>query len=182
MSDLLEVALAAHGGLERWDGITSIDVAASITGEVFESRDDPERSFDGQVMATPWDDIHVAYFSGEALWAYLTAPFLYTWPGFVTEEITSIQVCGETWRRLKSAISRSHQNPYPRADFALWSGRAAAPPGLHRRYPRRRIRIELCLPLSGSRRDHHPHQATDLWLEGRLPARPGAATDRHRHG
>lgn len=32
MSDLLEVALAAHGGLDRWDGITSIDVAASITG------------------------------------------------------------------------------------------------------------------------------------------------------
>jgi hypothetical protein len=27
MSDLLEVALAAHGGLDRWDGITSIDVA-----------------------------------------------------------------------------------------------------------------------------------------------------------
>jgi hypothetical protein len=32
MSDLLEVALAAHGGLHRWNGITSIDVAASITG------------------------------------------------------------------------------------------------------------------------------------------------------
>ena len=104
MSDLLEVALAAHGGLDRWDGITSIDVAASITGatwfakgkgdvlknvrfevdttrerltmdfvgqdkrsifepsrvviqrgdgEVVESRDDPERSFDGHVIATP---------------------------------------------------------------------------------------------------------------------------------
>jgi hypothetical protein len=73
-------------------------------GEVVESRDDPERSFDGHVIATPWDDIHVAYFSGEAL------------------------------------------------------------------------------RLSGSRRDHHPHQAADLRLEGRLPARPGAATDRHRHG
>ena len=32
MSDLLEVAVAAHGGLDRWNGITSIDVAASITG------------------------------------------------------------------------------------------------------------------------------------------------------
>ena len=60
-------------------------------GEVVESRDDPERSFDGHVIATPWDDIHVAYFSGEALWTYLTTPFLYTWPGFVTEEITSIR-------------------------------------------------------------------------------------------
>ncbi|MDT5256308.1 MAG: hypothetical protein QOD10_1388 [Mycobacterium sp.] len=145
MSDLLEVAVAAHGGLHRWNGITSIDVAASITGatwfvkgkgdalknvrfevdttrerltmdfvgqdkrSIFEpfrvvmrrgdgalidARDDPERSFDGHVFATPWDDIHVAYFSGEALWAYLTTPFLYTWPGFVTEEITSLQVGG----------------------------------------------------------------------------------------
>ena len=152
MSDLLEVAVAAHGGLDRWNGITSIEVAASITGatwfvkgkgdalksirfevdttrerltmdfvgqdkrSIFEpsrvvmqrgdgalidSRDDPERSFDGHVFATPWDDIHVAYFSGEALWAYLTTPFLYTWPGFVTDEITPFRVGGETWQRLK---------------------------------------------------------------------------------
>ncbi|MGA8332178.1 MAG: hypothetical protein WB777_23250 [Mycobacterium sp.] len=32
MSDLLEVAVSAHGGLGRWDSVTSIDVAASITG------------------------------------------------------------------------------------------------------------------------------------------------------
>ena len=152
MSDLLEVAVAAHGGLDRWNGITSIEVAATITGatwfvkgkgdalknvrfevdttrarltmdfvgqdrrSIFEpsrvvmqrgdgvlidSRDDPERSFDGHVFATPWDDIHVAYFSGEALWTYLNTPFLYTWPGFGAEEITPIEVGGETWRRLK---------------------------------------------------------------------------------
>jgi len=70
-------------------------------GTLIDSRDDPERSFDGHVFDTPWDDIHVAYFSGEALWAYLNTPFLYTWTGFGTEEITPIQVDGETWRRLK---------------------------------------------------------------------------------
>jgi hypothetical protein len=32
MSDLLEVAVSAHGGLDRRDSVTSIDVAASITG------------------------------------------------------------------------------------------------------------------------------------------------------
>jgi hypothetical protein len=152
MSDLLEVAVAAHGGLDRWNSVTSIEVAASITGAIWyvkgkgdvlknvrltgdttrelltmdfvgqdkrslfeplrvemqradgsliDSRDDPERSFDGHVFDTPWDDMHVAYFSGEALWAYLNTPFLYTWPGFVTEETTPIQVGGETWRRLK---------------------------------------------------------------------------------
>jgi hypothetical protein len=50
---------------------------------------------------TPWDDVHVAYFVGEALWTYLNTPFLYANEGFVTEEITSIQVESETWRRLK---------------------------------------------------------------------------------
>jgi hypothetical protein len=70
-------------------------------GALTDSRDDPERSFDGHAYDTPWDDIHVAYFSGEALWADLNTPFLYTWRGFVTKEITPIRVGGKTWRRLK---------------------------------------------------------------------------------
>jgi hypothetical protein len=70
-------------------------------GTLIESRDDPEKSFEGQTRESPWDDIHVAYFSGEALWTYLTTPFLYTYEGFKTEEIASIQVGNETWRRLK---------------------------------------------------------------------------------
>jgi hypothetical protein len=152
VSDLLESAVAAHGGLDRWNQVKSITVDASITGalwyvkskgdalkdvrfevdttrqlltmdfvgqdkrSVFEplrvviqrrdgvlidARDDPERSFDGHQLETPWDNIHLAYFSGEALWTYLNTPFLYAWPGFVTEEITPIEVDGETWRRLK---------------------------------------------------------------------------------
>jgi len=32
MSDLLETALAAHGGLDRWDDVKAITVDASITG------------------------------------------------------------------------------------------------------------------------------------------------------
>lgn len=34
------------------------------------------------------------------MWTYLNTPFLYTHDGFNTEEIQSIQVAGETWRRL----------------------------------------------------------------------------------
>jgi hypothetical protein len=70
-------------------------------GTLIESRDDPESSFAGQLRETPWDDFHVAYFQGEALWTYLNTPFLYTHEGFVTEEISPIQVENETWRRLK---------------------------------------------------------------------------------
>jgi hypothetical protein len=152
MSELLDVAVKAHGGLERWNKVSAIRVAASITGAIWfvkskgdvlknivmtaetkaerlvmdfpgqdkrsifepqhivlekldgtliEARDNPERSFEGHQRETPWDDIHVAYFGGEALWTYLNTPFLYTQEGFSTEEIASIHVDGETWRRLK---------------------------------------------------------------------------------
>jgi len=152
MTELLELAVKAHGGLERWKQVKAIKVAASITGAIWyvkgkpdflkdvvltaetrnervmidfpgqdrrmcfapnrivletatgrliEARDDPENSFAGQQRETPWDDIDVGYFVGEALWTYLNTPFLYTHEGFVTEEIAAIQVEGETWRRLK---------------------------------------------------------------------------------
>ena len=76
-------------------------VVEKLDGTVVEARDDPEKSFEGQVRDTPWDDIHTGFFSSEALWTYLTTPFLYTYQGFATEEITSIRAEGETWRRLK---------------------------------------------------------------------------------
>jgi hypothetical protein len=152
MSELLDLAVKAHGGLDPWNKVKEIKVAASITGAIWyikskgnflnnvvltaatrterltvdfpgqnkrarfepnrivietengtliEARDNPEKSFEGQLRETPWDDVHVAYFVGEALWTYLNTPFLYTHEGFATEEISSIQVEGETWRRLK---------------------------------------------------------------------------------
>ena len=80
-------------------------------GTVVASRDDPEASFQGQQQSTPWDDIHVAYFSGEALYTYLNTPFLCTYDGFSSEEIPPIRVDGENWRRLKVTFPdtvRSH--------------------------------------------------------------------------
>jgi hypothetical protein len=76
-------------------------VIEAADGTLIESRDDPEKSFVGQQRETPWDDIQVAYFAGEALWTYLNAPFLYTQEGFKTEEIAPLKLETETWRRLK---------------------------------------------------------------------------------
>jgi hypothetical protein len=152
MNDLLSLAIKAHGGMDRWNTVTSVEITASITGAIWyakskpdvlknvvmtadtrterlttvfpgqdkrstfeparivieradgtpvEARDDPEASFAGQELDTPWDDIHVAYFSGEALWTYLNTPFLYARDDFVTEEIAPVEADGETWRRLK---------------------------------------------------------------------------------
>jgi hypothetical protein len=158
MTELLDIAVKAHGRLDRWNKVNAIKIAASITGAiwyvkgkgdvlknvvvtaetrnervtvdfpgqdkraVFEPdriviervdktpiavRDDPEKSFDGQERETPWDDIDVAYFAGEALWTYLNTPFLYTRDDFTTEEIPSIRVENETWRRLKVTFPES---------------------------------------------------------------------------
>jgi hypothetical protein len=179
MNDLLATAVDAHGGLDRWNQITSITVDACVTGGLWalkgqddalkdvilevdttrerltidfagqdkrsvfepgrvtverrdgtltEARDDPERSFDGHRLDTPWDDIHLAYFTGEALWTYLNTPFLYTWPGFTTEEIPSIEVNGETWRRLQVTFPE-HIRSHTRRQISCFG-----PDGLLRRH------------------------------------------------
>lgn len=72
----------------------------TFEGSTVEVRDNPERAFDGQSFETPWDKFQVAYFASEALWTYLTLPFLYTYPGFESEEIEPWFENGEEWRRL----------------------------------------------------------------------------------
>jgi hypothetical protein len=178
MNELLELAVEAHGGLDRWKAIKNIELELSITGAIWylkskpdvlknitmrvdtnrelvttefvgeskrttfepdrvvvevdgavvESRDNPEASFEGHQLDTPWDDIHVAYFSGEALWTYLNTPFLYTRPDFVTEEVASIEVDGETWRRLKVTFPDSVKS-HTRTQFSSFG-----PDGLLRRH------------------------------------------------
>jgi hypothetical protein len=40
-------------------------------GQLIEARDHPRDSFAGHQRETSWGDIHVTYFSSEALWTYL---------------------------------------------------------------------------------------------------------------
>jgi hypothetical protein len=61
--------------------------AETEDGTLLERRDQPRASFSGHQFQTPWDDLHVAYFDSYALWTYITIPFLYTYPDFVTEEL-----------------------------------------------------------------------------------------------
>jgi hypothetical protein len=56
-------------------------VIADEGGHELQGRDDPASSLLGKALETPWDDVDVAYFSGEALWTYLTVPFSIPIPG-----------------------------------------------------------------------------------------------------
>jgi hypothetical protein len=158
MNELLQVAVDAHGGLERWNQLKTVKASVSITGAIWQvkgkpdvlkdvsieaelhnqrlttqyngqgkrtvfepnriairtesgrlvdSRDDPRAAFRGHTRQTPWDDMHVAYFSSYALWNYLTIPFLYTYPGFMAEELAPWEENGEQWRPLKVIVPDS---------------------------------------------------------------------------
>jgi hypothetical protein len=149
---LLEDAIAAHGGMNRWNELQHFSARASIdgalftrkghpgalrnvvlegdtraqslqitgfiapgkrsvyrpdrvcietvAGEMLEQRDDPRASFAGHTDSTPWDDLHLAYFTGYANWNYLVTPFLMQGPGFVVSEMDPWKEGDEIWRRL----------------------------------------------------------------------------------
>jgi hypothetical protein len=89
-------------GKNRQTVFTTDEVAIETeSGVVEETRANPTTSFQGQSLDTPWDILHVAYFASYALWSYLTIPFLYTYPGFVSEEIAPWEEDDEQWRVLK---------------------------------------------------------------------------------
>lgn len=74
---------------------------ATDDGRMLETRDSPRTAFAGHSLRTPWDELHLAYFSGYAMWTYLTTPFLFAQPGFQAEEIAPWQEDNEEWRCLR---------------------------------------------------------------------------------
>lgn len=163
MIDLLEKAIAAHGGWERWQRAKTLTATASIGGSIWplkgqggvldnvritadphrqyvayapfgaperhsayqpgwtsiktddgtvlEERHAPRSTFKDHTIQTPWNDHHLIYFSGYAMWTYLTTPFLFRLQGFKVEEIEPWSEAGEEWRRLRvvfPAIVHSH--------------------------------------------------------------------------
>lgn len=153
MSELLDLAVEAHGGWKRWQATKRLSAHVGIAGAVWglkgwpdvfvdtrvsidtrrqhaeyspfeqagrhtlfepertailtddgqlvDERRSPRQAFEGHIIPTPWDAHHLIYFTGYAMWTYLTTPFLLKLPGFVTEEIAPWDEDGETWRRLK---------------------------------------------------------------------------------
>jgi hypothetical protein len=167
MSDLLDGVLAAHGGLNRWERVSSLVVTGSLggpfwaakgwpdvyrdqrvtvdarafditfepypgpgqlshlradperleirdaSGEVVQARDRPRESFPSTERSAPWDAIQTAYFTSCAMWNYLMAPFLFTFPGVVSEEIAPWDEDGTTWRRLAVTFPAELPNHNP---------------------------------------------------------------------
>jgi hypothetical protein len=73
-----------------------------LDGTVIAERHAPKDSFAGHQMSTPWDSLQRAYFNGEALWTYLTTPFLLAMDGVRVEETEPWLEGTETWRVLRT--------------------------------------------------------------------------------
>jgi hypothetical protein len=176
MSDLLDLAIHAHGGLTRWNELSRFRAEVAITGAVWslkgqaglldrvvlegetkdqrlkiipfpvsgqyttweptrqtvesadgvllDERTDPGASFTGHVRQTQWDIFHAAYFAGEANWNYFAAPFIFTRPDFVTEEVAPWREDGQVWRSLlvtypEAIVAHCRQQTYYFDDAGL---------------------------------------------------------------
>ena len=73
-----------------------------LDGTVVAERHAPKDSFAGHQMSTPWDPLQRAYFNGEAVWTYLTTPFLLAMDGVRVEETEPWREGAETWRVLRA--------------------------------------------------------------------------------
>jgi hypothetical protein len=57
-----------------------------VDGTLIAERRSPKEFFAGHQMNTPWDPLYLAYFNGEALWTYITTPFLLAMAGVHVDE------------------------------------------------------------------------------------------------
>lgn len=73
-----------------------------LNGTLVAERYAPRDSFAAHQMNTPWDPLHRAYFNGEALWTYLTTPFLLAMDGVRIEEAEPWREGPETWSVLRA--------------------------------------------------------------------------------
>lgn len=149
-SQVLEMALGAHGGLERWHSAREISATLALTGALFDlvgqpggvgrtratvSTQEPALVFEpfanadrgrfapdivsvtgnGQTSdrrsprlafadGRRWDELHLLYFTGYAIWNYLCSPFLLTWPGFTVDAVAPWTEGSETWHRLDVTV------------------------------------------------------------------------------
>jgi hypothetical protein len=88
-------------------------------GPQIKSRNNPRAAFEGHKVETEWDDLHLAYFSGYAMWNYLNTPFLFLLPGVATEELAPIEDNGERRRRLKATFPSTIATHCPEQVFYI---------------------------------------------------------------
>jgi len=73
-------------------------------GEVVDDRMNPRVFFSDMTRQLHWDSLDIVYFSGYAVWNYLTMPHLLCADGVSVSEEDSWEEIGEQWRRLNAVF------------------------------------------------------------------------------
>jgi hypothetical protein len=73
----------------------------SDDGALIAERENPRTAFRSLRRQFRWDDLDLLYFAGYATWNYVSAPFMFTRPGFELTELDAWEEDGERWRRLR---------------------------------------------------------------------------------
>lgn len=96
-------SVAPYGTADQRTAFTPSHIAIEkLDGTPVAERRAPRDSFAGHQMNTPWDGLQRAYFNGEAMWTYLTTPFLLTMEDVRIEEGEPWREGTETWRVLRA--------------------------------------------------------------------------------
>jgi hypothetical protein len=152
-----------------------------LDGTLVAERRDPKDSFAGHQMSTPWDELHRAYFNGEALWTYLTTPFLLALEGVVVEEAETLERGQRNVASASRALSGVSRNPQSGSRFLLRSRSPTAASRLQRQYCRRVQRRATHFGLHRGRRHSSAYQTSRLHAWPWTPADLGHADGIHRH-
>jgi hypothetical protein len=70
-------------------------------GQILQERHAPPATFRGHLKSTTWDNLQLIHYCGYLIWNYVAAPFILADSDFLTQELESGDVHGESWRRLK---------------------------------------------------------------------------------
>jgi hypothetical protein len=73
-------------------------------GKLIAERLYPRQSFHGHGLNTPWDPLHRGYFSGYAMWSYLTSPFALAVEETQVWDIEPLEKDGELWRGIRAVL------------------------------------------------------------------------------
>ncbi len=130
----------------------------TIDGKPIEERVHPRKAFEGHTLQTTWDRLHLAYFTGYALWNYLNTPFMFVTESAKAEEIDPVSDQGTVRRRLKVTFPEKVGTHCPEQIFHVDEKRAHRPVGLYHARGRWRFSRALHGRVQEHSRDYDANQ------------------------
>ena len=132
-------------GVLREDGSVRIETDA---GEMIRVRENAREACAHLRHKLWWDRLDILYFATQALWTYVSTPFVFERDGYGVRELEPWNEDGELFRRLAVTFPPTRPHALPRAGLLHRRERPDPPTRLHRRADQQAC--EGCALLHGS--------------------------------